>query len=127
MYKMALPTIFALGLSLFVEGTAPAFASEFMAEAESENGRDMVMTFEGDGLTMDSENAVFCYSPTGTLTRVRLWMPEHGHGSGPTKLEATADGCTKITFIDFSMAGVWDLQISFADGDKGVFHVNVAR
>lgn len=120
-------TTSTLFLLLLAGNSSSILAAEVVAEAESETGREMTMTFEGEHLTRSTEKALLCTEPTGVITKVRLWMPAHGHGSGPTKLEITDDNCTKITFIDFSMPGNWDLQVTFADGDKGVFHVEVAR
>jgi hypothetical protein len=53
--------------------------------------------------------------PHATFSRIRTWMPDHGHGS-PLDVVATSngDGTYAITSLDFFMTGLWQVTF-FAD------------
>lgn len=53
---------------------------------------------------------------------VKLWMPEHGHGSSPVKMEREKDaagqvipGVYRVKNVYFSMPGHWQVQIRMMD------------
>ncbi len=59
-----------------------------------------------------------------TLT-VDLFMPQMGHGSGPTALERVLDdqdditpGAWKVKNMWFIMAGVWEVRVTLKKGTK---------
>jgi hypothetical protein len=91
----------------------------------SVQGKSLVVSFDGDKVTQDSSAATLCSNQTITVEKVRLWMPDHGHGSTPTSLARLSDECTKIQSINFSMNGRWQLNILLSEQDSAVIEVNV--
>jgi hypothetical protein len=57
---------------------------------------------------------------TGAMTKVKPWMPDHGHGTTivPTMSAMDADGMVDVTDIDFRMPGVWTLTFTAETGGK---------
>jgi hypothetical protein len=112
-----------LGLTI----TTTSYGSSLEFDAVTKNGREMTLKIEGRKVTRDVESAILCGDDNSDVVLAKLWMPDHGHGSGPTELSETRDDCTLVDYIEFTMLGNWDIQIKFTDGDKGVFHVKVVR
>lgn len=57
-----------------------------------------------------------------------LWMPEHGHGSAPTRLVADAQSqgrCVWIEDVEFVMPGNWEIRVQLGAQDLGVFRLQV--
>lgn len=55
------------------------------------------------------------------ISGVQLWMPDHGHGSVPTRVSDTDDApCVMVENVLFVMPGRWELRFEFSDGDRGV-------
>jgi hypothetical protein len=94
--------------------------------AVSVAGRELTLSFSQDTVTAAVKNATLCGSPQGQVTLAKLWMPDMGHGSSPTNLIPQNGNCTRIERLNFLMSGTWELRISFADGDSGVFTFDVA-
>ena len=114
-------------LMLAIAPTAPAADSEVIVAATSVRGRTLKVTFAQGPIATDSRDAVVCSEPRSALMEAKLWMPSMGHGSTPTRIVPLADGCTKVERLNFVMGGAWELQIKFADADKGVFAFDVAE
>jgi len=59
-----------------------------------------------------------------SFSRVKPWMPDHGHGTAiePVVGALDADGKTVVTGIDFRMPGVWTVtyDIDTANGPDSV-------
>jgi hypothetical protein len=68
-----------------------------------------------------------CADSPVVFQKVKLWMPEHGHGSTPTKLTAIDDRCATLEKINFTMKGDWQLIVTTTDSDTGTFVVNIAE
>jgi len=107
-------------------------ASEVFAQEDhkiisstSEKNRNLSLEFSTLKVTKNNKSAVLCSEPSQKTTFAKLWMPEHGHGSTPTKLTAREDGCTNIEKINFTMDGNWEIKVTFEGGDKGVFSFEV--
>lgn len=102
--------------------------TQMVCRARSDAGKTLRLVFDTNKITTESMDALLCSEPNAAVDEVKLWMPDMGHGSGPTTLAPGPAGCTAITDIDFLMAGVWQLKVHFPDdGDKGVIDVDVAR
>lgn len=109
------------------ESVEPARTS-VICRTSSEQGKEMTLSIDGDRVTRQTVAARFCSVPNASIDEARLWMPEHEHDSGVTRLTRTADGCTEIADVEFLMLGLWEVQIHFPDdGDRGVFEVQVVR
>ena len=99
---------------------------ELTQTAVSVAGRQLTLSFSQDTVTSAVKTATFCGTPQGQVTLAKLWMPDMGHGSSPTSLTVQNANCTRIDRMNFLMPGTWELRISFADGDSGVFTIDVA-
>jgi hypothetical protein len=65
-------------------------------------------------------------APDIAITRVKPFMPDHGHGSSapPTVGELDAEARAEITAIDFMMPGVWTITFELdvaGTADRAVF------
>ena len=119
----------ALSVGAFA-GFAAAGPGEDSAQAvslgaETASGRHLTLTFAGDAVTRASNAATLCGSSGAPVQEARLWMPDMGHGSAPTRLEAMSPDCTRVTNIRFIMGGSWEIQVLLSDGDRGAFVVNI--
>ncbi|WP_081653487.1 FixH family protein [Bacteriovorax sp. DB6_IX] len=76
----------------------------------------------------NSINIIFLNS-VGELTdpeyslHLKLWMPDHGHGSFPIEITKVQDGVYKADKIFFTMPGYWDLHLQLKDGESVVEEV----
>lgn len=112
---------------LLLSAACAAQAGHLTCQTQTDAGKTVTMTFTASNLTHSPStayDATICASPAKPVTLAKLWMPEHGHGSARTRL-AAAGNCTKVTRMVFTMAGAWDVQVTFQDNDKGVIHVPV--
>lgn len=100
---------------------------ETILTAESTGGRELRLRFAADPVTTQTDVGYLCHDPAGTVSLARLWMPAHGHGSAPTRLVRVRGHCTRVERVRFSMAGGWELQVSYDDGDTGTFSLDVRR
>lgn len=112
-------------LALATSFIASSASAATVLTGTSTRSKAMTLTFAESNVTTDAVEAIFCSTPAAGITEAKLWMPAHGHGSTPTTLTLRDDGCTDVTDIDFSMDGRWQVQIKFADGDRGVINVDV--
>ena len=101
-------------------------ASHVVCRAASNAGKPLSLTFPDAAVTTVADTATLCGGQAATVTDVKLWMPEMGHGSGPVSLAMGSDGCSTISDIDFLMAGTWQVKVRFSDSDQGVIDVVVA-
>lgn len=102
-------------------------SAETLLVKQSNQGRALRLRIPESPVNTQSSLAYLCHEPSGTLTQARLWMPEHGHGSAPTRLVVTTPSCTRVERLRFSMAGAWELQLRYADGDMAHFTFEVQR
>lgn len=108
--------VVALGAGLALAGTETI---------ESEQGRTFTLTYDGEGWTRSVKSAVLCADEPAAFSVFKLWMPDHGHGSTPTKISVVDMTCAKIEKINFVMLGEWELRVATSDGDKASFLVDV--
>ncbi len=104
-----------------------AGSTETILETNSSMGRHLRLRFADAPVTRALKAATLCVEPIGQVKEVVLWMPDHGHGSSPTRLTTATATCTKIDRISFVMSGRWELRVALADNDKGTFTVNVSQ
>jgi hypothetical protein len=131
--------IFGFGVGLIT-------AQVLMATAYADMDRS-VMSSKGRALTVqhfvaDSQGApvpvnepsadidmiLVCGPDKVELKEAVLWMPQHGHGSAPTRIEDSEESigiCYWILGVDFVMAGDWEVRLNYADGDTAVFGLKV--
>lgn len=102
-------------------------AVETILEVDTTEGKHLKLRFEAEPITTHADKAYLCIDPATAITRAKLWMPDMGHGSGPTRLSSNVEGCTVVDRIGFLMAGAWELQVTLSDGDAGTFAVAVAE
>jgi len=116
----------SLFMSISVFGlwcATPVNAAEF--SMTTTGGKVFSMEVDGDRVTGETNELTLCGDAVDAVKRIRLWMPAHGHGSTPVQLGATNEGCRVATKVNFTMSGVWDLEVQLDDGDAGVFQVEV--
>lgn len=108
-----------MGLSL------PTFA--FAATFETRTRGGLAFTLETSEETVSTNTSEFelCGDLVADVTKVKLWMPEHHHGSTPVQLGEVSDGCRRLTRVNFTMPGDWDVRIELNGGDSGAFNVPV--
>ena len=103
--------------------------SDTVIDITSTNGTSMTMRFAANPVTRQTKLAFLCAGDENTaenkVTEAKLWMPAHGHGSSPTTLVAVSKTCTRVEKVSFIMLGDWEIRTTFANGDKGVFPVEV--
>lgn len=72
-------------------------------------------------------------NPSGVVL-VKLWMPDMGHGSSPTKVDPSKNangdvvtGSFDVTNVNFIMGGLWEVRIRLkaADGSEEVRQIEV--
>ncbi|MBC7370760.1 MAG: FixH family protein [Bdellovibrionaceae bacterium] len=51
--------------------------------------------------------------------RVKLWMPDMGHGSSPVTITRLSRGMYRMTNMYFTMAGLWEIRVGVQD-ENGV-------
>jgi hypothetical protein len=124
--KLSMKMIAQLGF-VFGLGTAnlALFAQTSEVRGTSASGRQLVFTTGQEGFNRNTRLAQLCSDRSGDFAKVKLWMPEHGHGSSPTTLAKINDRCTTVDRLNFVMSGKWDFQISLTDGDTATLSVNI--
>mgnify|MGYP000023468646 CR=1 FL=1 len=93
----------------------------------SYKGLDFYFRFDRDPIVGDDmkleinvvkENEFF--SPTDFF--IDIWMPDHGHGSWPIKIEEVEEGKYIASDIFFIMPGLWDVRFFYlGESSKEVF------
>ena len=104
-----------------------AGSTESVYQTVTASGRHMQLRFEANPLTIDSNLGFLCVDPNAQISVAKLWMPDMGHGSSPTRLVRAGDACTKVERVSFVMEGTWEIRVSLADGDAGTFSLDVAQ
>ena len=57
--------------------------------------------------------------------KVKLWMPELGHGSSPTTVTRVQRGVYRVDNMYFTRAGLWEIRIGVQDENGLVDNVTV--
>ena len=118
--KMRLFSVFsalflAISLSMPAQAADLEFpASGFVAEAEWVSGpvvgeESILKITWADARTGERTNP--------SNFRVSLWMPHHGHGSSPTRVEQISAGIYRVRDMYFTMDGQWDVRVRVKNGD----------
>ncbi len=100
-----------------------AFAATFSMTSRA--GKTFTLETAQDRVTEATESFSLCSDGVAAVKKVKLWMPEHGHGSSAVTVGAVQDGCRELTAINFTMTGSWEVRVEFTDGDSGKFDVDV--
>jgi hypothetical protein len=100
---------------------------ESVYEVDTASGRHMKLRFEADPVTRQTTLGFLCVNPDTAVSQARLWIPEHGHGSSPTRLVAAGNACTRIERVNFVMTGLWEIRVRLSDNDAGTFSVDVVN
>ena len=100
-----------------------AFAVTF--SMTSRGGKAFTLEAEQEVVTEATEMFSLCGDGVDAVKKVKLWMPEHGHGSSAVKVGAVQDGCRQLTAVNFTMTGSWEVRVELTDGDSGKFDVDV--
>lgn len=103
------------------------FTADTVFSGHSRQGRGLRLRIPFSPVTTESGLAYLCHEPSGVLAQARLWMPEHGHGTAPTRLLPMSASCTRIERMRLSMAGTWELQLRYTDGDLALLSFEVQR
>jgi hypothetical protein len=80
--------------------------------------------FDGDIVLYDNNNVIITFKRETQFTDPKnnfhayLWMPDHGHGSFPIKVERLGKGIYKMSEVYFTMPGYWDLHLQFKEDDE---------
>jgi hypothetical protein len=101
----------------------PLAAAEF--SMSTRGGKGFTLETAGDQVTQKTTDFVICGETVETIAKVKLWMPEHGHGSSAVQLGATSEGCRVVTKVNFTMRGLWEVRLELTDGDTGAFELDV--
>lgn len=83
--------------------------------------------YEGVPKLYENNDLVFLvFNESGKLLspkekiKLELWMPDHGHGSFPIRLEEVSKGIYKASDIFFTMPGLWDLRFQLLDDNENI-------
>ena len=116
---------YAFSLLLSVLFSSQAFGAAFTMTTE--NGKSFRLESSEPRITTKTNQLLLCGDSIAAVNFVKLWMPNHGHGSSPVKLSEVGGQCRAITRVNFTMSGSWDVIVKLKDGDQGMFQVPVSR
>jgi len=108
-------------LALLVSSVAGA--AEFSMATRS--GRGFTLETAADQVTQKTTEVVICGDSVDAIAKIKLWMPEHGHGSSAVQIAPTSEGCRVVTKVNFTMRGLWEVRVELSDGDTGAFQLDV--
>ena len=100
-----------------------AFAATFSMTSRA--GKNFTLETDQDRVTEATESFSLCGDSVADVKKVKLWMPQHGHGSSAVTVGAVQDGCRELTEVNFTMTGSWEVRVELTDGDSGKFDVDV--
>lgn len=115
----------SLVLGFLVAFVAPISAEAAEFSMSTRSGRAFTLETASDQVSQKTNEFVICGDAVDTIKRVKLWMPEHGHGSSAVQLGATSEGCRLVTKVNFTMRGLWEVRLELNDGDLGAFELDV--
>ena len=100
-----------------------AFAATFSMTSRA--GKTFTLETVQDRVTEGTETFSLCGEGVDAVKKVKLWMPQHGHGSSAVTVGAVEDGCRELSTVNFTMIGSWEVRVELNDGDSGKFDVDV--
>lgn len=109
----------------FIFFACPAFAAEYTMETAG--GKQFRLESSEPRITTRTDQLLLCGPAIDAVTFVKLWMPNHGHGSTPVQLSEAGGQCRALTRVNFTMPGTWDVVVKLKGQDSGVFSVPVSR
>jgi hypothetical protein len=109
--------------AMLLAGAAQASSYTMTTQA----GLVFTMDVGTERVTGETKEVTICGDRIESVKRVKLWMPEHGHGSTPTQVGPVNDGCRLVSKVNFTMPGEWDVRVELLDGDAGAFMVDVEQ
>lgn len=112
-----------IALSTFGIISSSAMAAEF--SMATRGGKAFSLETAAEQVTQGTKDFVICGEGIETLAKVKLWMPEHGHGSSAVQIGPVSEGCRLITRVNFTMLGLWEVRVELSDGDSGAFALDV--
>jgi hypothetical protein len=93
--------------------------------ATGSRGSAATLVMEGGSPSSATISGLFCDTRKSILSKAELWMPDMDHGSSPTFLNRTSEGCTQISDMDFFMPGLWEIRMETLDKETFVFTFDV--
>lgn len=113
---------FALGVSGIILAAGAQAATFSMT---TRGGKAFTMETTADRVTGETSEFSLCGDDVAAVKRIKLWMPDHGHGSSPVQLGPVENDCRTAKRVNFSMPGAWEVRVELTDGDAGAFVVEV--
>lgn len=101
----------------------PVMAAEF--SMSTRGGKGFTLETASDQVTQKTTEFVICGETVEAIAKVKLWMPDHNHGSSAVQVGAASEGCRVVTKVNFTMRGLWEVRIELNDGDNGAFELDV--
>jgi hypothetical protein len=96
-------------------------------EAKTLGGFAFTLETTDERVTGKTSEFDLCGENVSGVRKVKLWMPGHNHGSTPVQVGDVSEGCRKLTRVNFSMPGKWEVRLELEGGDYGAFEVPVER
>lgn len=115
--------LLTVALSSFGLIGSRAVAAEFSMSTRS--GKAFSLETAAEQVTQGTKEFVICGDGVEALKKVKLWMPEHNHGSSAVQIGPVSEGCRLITRVNFTMPGLWEVRVELSDGDSGAFALDV--
>jgi predicted dinucleotide-binding enzyme len=112
-----------IALSTFGLISSSVMAAEFSMSTRS--GKAFSLETADEQVTQGTKEFVICGDGVEALKKVKLWMPEHNHGSSAVQIGPVSEGCRLITRVNFTMPGLWEVRVELSDGDSGAFALDV--
>lgn len=91
-------------------------AVETILEADSASYGTVKLKFDTPVQTSGIYKGSLCQQNAAQVKKVRLFMPDMGHGSSPTDLAPATAECLRVENINFMMGGLWEIWVYQPDG-----------
>lgn len=114
-------------LIMFAFGSITSVANAANFETTTRSGLAFSLETNDEVVTTKTSEFDLCGDNVADVTKVKLWMPGHNHGSTPVQLGEVSEGCRTLTRVNFSMPGDWEVRFELNSGDGGAFAVPVER
>ena len=102
-------------------------STESIFEADTVHGKHLKLRFEVNPVTTATRLGFLCVDPQQAVSLAKLWMPDMGHGSSPTRLVPVGTGCTRVERMNYLMEGTWEVRVTLTDNDTGTLSFDVER
>ena len=105
--------------------STPLRAAQFTMTTEQ--GHSFSLESSAARLTTNTNWLLLCGPQIQAVSFVKLWMPDHGHGSTPVQLSTVDGQCRAMSRVNFTMPGTWEVIVDLGNVDKGRFSIPVSR